>query len=113
METLLKRRRRMLSMKRYREARKKLEPAIKYLYKEGATEVYLFGSILRPDKFTEHSDIDFAVKGIDEEKHLQIEGTLADILGDLEYDILFLEDGRYIRKEIMKSIKAEAILWKA
>jgi predicted nucleotidyltransferase len=30
----------------------------------GATEVYLFGSVLHPDEFHAHSDIDLAVDGI-------------------------------------------------
>ena len=112
METPLKKRRQALCNRRYNHSREKLKIAVNYLYQEGAKEVYLFGSIASPEKFTEHSDIDLAVKGIPEEKHLEVEGRLEDILGDVEYDILFLEDEKHIRKEIIKRIKEEAILWK-
>ena len=111
-ETLLQRRRWVLRKKRYDEALKKLRLATDYLYQEGAKEVYLFGSIKDPKKFTEHSDIDLAVKGIPEEKHLEVEGKLEDIFGSLEYDIVFLEEEKYLRKEIMERINEEAVLWK-
>jgi predicted nucleotidyltransferase len=112
METLLKKRRKILHLRRYDEAWKKLRKALDYLNREGAKEVFLFGSIINPEKFTEHSDVDLAVRGIAEEKHLEIEGKLEDILGDLEYDILFLEEEKYLRKEILKRIREEAVLWK-
>jgi len=112
METVLKRRREALSMRRYYEARRRLTSAVDYLYNEGAKEVFLFGSIIHPSKFTDHSDIDLAVRGIDEDKHLEVEGKLADILGDIEYDILFLEEEKEIREEIIKRIKEEAIPWR-
>ncbi|MEW6417430.1 MAG: nucleotidyltransferase domain-containing protein [Nitrospirota bacterium] len=99
-------------MRRYNDALRKLGVAVDFLYKEGAKEVYLFGSITNAERFTEHSDIDIAVRGIDGEKHLDVEGKLADILCDLEYDILFLEEEKDIRREIMNRIKEEAILWK-
>jgi predicted nucleotidyltransferase len=112
METLLRRRREILRRKRYDDARRKLKLAVDYLYQEGAQDVLLFGSITSPEKFTEHSDIDLAVKGIPEEKHLEIEGKLEDIFGQTEYDILFLEEEKYLRKEILKRIKEEAVRWK-
>ena len=112
METVLRKRRRQLSSRRYNEAMKKLRPAAEYLYREGAKEVYLFGSILHPERFTEHSDLDFAVRGLDEAKHLEIEGKLADLLGDLEFDMLFLEEELCIRTDVLKRIREEAVLWK-
>ena len=111
METILKKRRLELSFKRYKEACIRLRNAVDFLYKRGATEVYTFGSITDPERFTEHSDIDIAVKGISKEKSLEVEGMLQDILGDFEYDILFLEEDD-IRKEILNKIKEEAVLWK-
>jgi len=112
METPLRKRMLALRHKRYNDARQKLRLAANYLYSEGAREVYLFGSVTSMEKFTEHSDIDLAVKGIPEEKRLEVEGKLEDIFGDLEYDILFLEEERYLRKEIIKRIKEEAVQWK-
>lgn len=73
----------------------KLRLAVNHLYQEGAGEVGLFGSITSPERFTEHSDIDLAVRGIPEEKRLELEGKLEDIFGDIEYDVLFLEEERY------------------
>lgn len=112
METRLKKRRKELRVRQYNEAYRRLKTAIDFLYREGATTVYLFGSITRPEDFTEYSDIDIAVKGISEDKRLIIEGKLADFLGDFEYDILFLEDEKEIRTEILEKIKREAVLWK-
>lgn len=83
---------------------------MEYLYREGAAEVFLFGSITDHEKFTEHSDIDIAVRGIDEDKRLTVEGRIADFLGDFEYDIIFLEE-EGVRKEILEKIGKEAILW--
>ena len=108
----MRRRRQILCRKRYSDARRKLRLAVDYLYHEGAKEVFLFGSITSPERFTEHSDIDLAVKGIPEEKRLEVEGKLEDIFGDMEYDILFLEEERYLRKEILKRIEEEAVQWK-
>jgi predicted nucleotidyltransferase len=111
METLLKKRRKELRLRQHNMALRKLKSAIDFLYKEGATEVYLFGSITNPDTFTEHSDIDIAVKGISGDKRLTIEGKLADFLGNFEYDIIFLEEEETIRKDIRDKIKREAVLW--
>ena len=44
------------------------------------------------------------MRGLSEEKHLEIEGRLEDILGDLEYDIVFLEEENQVRLEIMERI---------
>ena len=112
METILKKRRRELDIKRYKDACTKLKKAVDFLYKMGAAEVYTFGSITDPERFTEHSDIDIAVKGINKDKHLTVEGMLEDILGNFEYNILFLEEEEDIRKEILNRIKEEAVLWK-
>lgn len=112
METILKKRRRELDIKRYKEACKRLKKAVDFLYKMGATEVHAFGSITDPERFTERSDIDIAVKGISKDRSLGVEGMLEDILGGFEYDILFLEEEEDIRKEILNRIKEEAVLWK-
>lgn len=112
METIIRKRRRDLCLKRYKDVLPKLKLAVDFLYKEGAKEVYLFGSIINPQKFTEHSDVDLFVKGIGEERHIEVEGKLEEILGDFEYDILFFEEHKYIRKKILTKIKEEAILWK-
>ncbi len=112
METYLNRRRRHLRSERYDKAWKRLRPALEFLHEQGATEILLFGSITDRKKFTENSDIDLAVRGLPEEKRLEIEGRLEDILGNLEYDIIFLEEENEVRDEIMQRIKEEAIRWK-
>ena len=110
METTLRKRRRELALRHYHEACSRLKPAVDFLYGNGATEVYLFGSITNKERFTEHSDIDIAVKGISEDKQLDIEGKLSDILQGIEYDLVFWEEN--IRIEIRQRIEKEAILWK-
>jgi len=111
METILKKRRRELGISRYNKAYQRLRLAVDFLYKNGAVAVYLFGSITNPEEFTEHSDIDIAVRGISANRRLEVEGKLEDLLGNFEYDILFLEEDG-IRKEIIEKIKEEGILWK-
>jgi uncharacterized protein len=111
MDTPLRKRRQTLRNRRYTYARQKLGQAAAYLYEEGAQEVLLFGSIVDPERFTEHSDVDLAVRGIPEEKRLEVEGKLEDIFGDLEYDIVFLEEAEFLRKELSKKIEEEAVLW--
>lgn len=112
METYLSRRRRELRSRRYEKVWQKLHFALEYLSQEGATEIYLFGSITNPEKFTEHSDVDLAVKGFTAEKHLEIEGKLEDIFHEVEFDILFLDGEAYLREEIADRIKQEAVLWR-
>ena len=111
METILKKRRRELGISRYNNAYQRLRLAVDFLYKNGAVAVYLFGSITNPAGFTEHSDIDIAVRGISANRRLEEEGKLEDLLDNFEYDILFLEEDG-IRKEIIEKIKEEGILWK-
>lgn len=112
METLLRKRRKELRSKRYEAVLEEIKKAVDFLYREGAKEVYLFGSITNPERFTENSDIDFYVKGIDRDRHLEIEGKLEDLIRSVEFDILFEEEKEEIRKEIYERIKKEAILWK-
>ena len=111
METILKKRRLELGISRYNKAYQRLRLAVDFLYKNGAVAVYLFGSITNPEEFTEHSDIDIAVRGISANRRLEVEGKLEDLLDNFEYDILFLEEDG-IRKEIIEKIKEEGILWK-
>lgn len=111
METRLSKRRKELCLKRYNEANKRLKAVVELLYREGAGEVLLFGSITVPENFTERSDIDIAVRGLGEDKRFKIEGRIAALLGDFDFDIIFLEDEAELRKEILEKIKTEAIAW--
>lgn len=89
-----------------------LEKAVKTLYTAGAKRVIVFGSVLKPGYFDERSDVDIAVEGIPEDERLDVEGQLVDIFGDLEFDIIFLEEKESIRREILEKIEKEGIIWK-
>lgn len=110
METILSRRRRHLKENLRQKALKRLEEAVELLYDEGATDVYVFGSVLRPSEFNEHSDVDIAVKGIPDERRVPVTLRLEEIFKEIPFDILFLEDD--LRSEVRERIKKEGILWK-
>lgn len=110
MSTVLFERRKKLKESLRKEALGKLEKTVEFLYKEGASEVYLFGSILKPFCFDEYSDIDIAVKELHYEKRIYVESKLEDYLGEFEYDIIFLEEN--LREEIKDRIEKEGVLWK-
>lgn len=112
MESLYSIRRRSLK-ERYRgHAVSKLEKAVKALYSEGAAKVIVFGSVLKPGSFNERSDVDIAVEGIPADRRLKMEGELVDIFGDVEFDIIFLEERDSVRPEILEKIEKEGVLWK-
>ncbi|MEW6608084.1 MAG: nucleotidyltransferase domain-containing protein [bacterium] len=112
MTTILRERRKKIRLERYNNAYDKIRKVGEFLYQKGAKKVYFFGSIINPDAFTEHSDIDIAVEGISEEKRVRVETDLSELLNGLEYDLIFLEDKDEIKKEILDRIEKEAILWK-
>lgn len=109
-ETVLSKRRRELKENLRQKALQKLKEAGVLLYNEGAEGVYVFGSVLRPLEFNEHSDIDIAVKGIPEDKRVYVTVRLEDIFKGMPFDVVFLEDD--IRHEIRERIKKEGTLWK-
>lgn len=67
-----------------------IEKATKILKENGATEVYIFGSIAN-GKFNENSDIDIAVKGIKAEEFYKIASILMFELEN-EFDLIDLDD---------------------
>lgn len=109
-ETVLSKRRRELKEALRQKALERLGPAADLLYAEGAEEVYVFGSVLKPSEFNEYSDVDIAVKGIIGNKRLSVESRLEDIFLDIPFDIIFLEDA--VRPEIKEKIRKEGFLWK-
>jgi predicted nucleotidyltransferase len=109
-ESVLSKRRRQLKENLRQKALQKLKEAGVLLYNEGAAGVYVFGSVLRPSEFNEHSDIDIAVKGIPEDKRVYVTVRLEEIFKGMPFDIVFLEDD--LRPEIRERIKKEGILWK-
>lgn len=57
----------------------------------GAKDVYLFGSILDPNSFGEHSDVDIAVRGLPEKHIYKIESQIEDMLGTGNFDLVYME----------------------
>lgn len=110
MNTVLSERRRFLKEILRHKAREMLARAAELLYAEGAEEVLAFASVLKPEGFDEHSDVDIAVKGLTEEKKLSVERKLEDIFVDIAFDVVFLEDE--IRSEIRERIQREGMTWK-
>lgn len=109
-ETVLTRRRRELKENLRQKALQRLKEAVVLLYAEGAEDVYVFGSVLRPLEFNEHSDVDIAVKGIPDKRRVSVTVRLEEIFKDFPFDIVFLEDD--LRPEVRERIKKEGILWK-
>ncbi len=58
------------------EDRAAVETAAQHLYAQGATRVWLFGSLARGRKPGVHSDFDFAVQGLPPERFLGCLGWL-------------------------------------
>ncbi len=67
-----------------------IEKAIKILKSNGAKEVFIFGSIAN-GKFNENSDIDIAVKGLDEKDFYRVASILMFEL-KYEFDLIDLDD---------------------
>ena len=67
-----------------------IKKAIKILKENGAKEVFIFGSIAN-GKFNENSDIDIAVRGINEKDFYKIAGILMFEL-EHEFDLIDLDD---------------------
>lgn len=92
MSTVLSKRRSFLNETRRQKALEMVAGASALLYAEGAEDVYVFGSVLKPGAFDERSDVDIAVKGIADDKRLSLERKLEDVFADMPFDIVFLED---------------------
>ena len=67
-----------------------IKKATQILKENGAEEVFIFGSIAN-GKFNENSDIDIAVKGINEENFYKIASILMFELEN-EFDLIDLDD---------------------
>ena len=72
-------------------------------------EVYITGSILIPHKFTSHSDIDIAVKGLSATDYFSVISRLEEILL-ITVEIIELENCRFSDKIISTGLK---IIWDA
>jgi len=67
-----------------------IKKATKILKENGAKEVFIFGSIAN-GKFNENSDIDIAVKGLDEKNFYKVASMLMFELEN-EFDLIDLDD---------------------
>ncbi|QJA06349.1 nucleotidyltransferase domain-containing protein [Thermosulfurimonas marina] len=67
---------------------------------------FIFGSLVRPGAFGDHSDVDIALEGLPPERFWEAVALLSEIL-EREVDVLPLEEARFRKK-----IEKEGILWK-
>ena len=109
METVLSKRRRLLKERRRREALRRLGNAAELLYAEGARDVYIFGSVIKPLAFDERSDVDIAVSGLSGERYVSAVKKLEEVLGEIPFDLIFLEER--VRPEVKNRIMKEGIRW--
>jgi len=90
---------------RYRQAMNRVSRAAGHLKRKYRCKVFLFGSLLRKDKFMEHSDIDIAISGLDSRVNFwQLYSEVMDILTPFDFDLVELgkidpEVRAYILKE--------------
>lgn len=69
-------------------------------------ELYLFGSVSKPERFGEYSDIDIGIKGLDKFLHFRFISDLSGLL-DRPVDVVRLEDCSFA-----DPIKKRGIQWK-
>lgn len=67
-----------------------IKKATNILKENGAKEVFIFGSIAN-GKFNEHSDIDIAVRGLEQKKFYKVASILMFELEN-EFDLIDLDD---------------------
>ncbi len=72
------------------EYQEDIKKAVKILKENGATEIYMFGSIVNAN-FNKNSDIDIAIKGIKQEDFYRVASILMFELKK-EIDLVDLED---------------------
>ncbi|MBI5402156.1 MAG: nucleotidyltransferase domain-containing protein [Ignavibacteriae bacterium] len=93
---------------RHVHALRKAKECAEVLKKEfGAKRVILYGSVLHPDIFTLHSDIDLAVEGIKESEFYYAGARVDAIAGDITVDLTPIED---TKPYILDSIEEEGII---
>ena len=81
---------------------KKIASILKEKY--GAEKVIVFGSLLKKNKFHKRSDIDLAVKGIEDHIFYEAYGKIIGEYTDFEVDLIDMKD---CKKSLLKVIKEE------
>lgn len=72
----------------------------------GIHQAYLFGSLIRPGKFTETSDLDIAIDEVNPEHFFSVIGLLSTELGR-EVDLIELKKCHFAHR-----IRQQGVLWK-
>jgi predicted nucleotidyltransferase len=70
----------------------------------GAKRVAVFGSLLHPEQFSERSDVDLAVWGLDERLYLKALARLLDLDPEISVDLVEVE---FARPRLRAVIEAE------
>ena len=100
---------------RAEEARRLAGEAARVLVEQfGARRVYVFGSLVRPERFHAGSDLDLATEGLAPERYFAASAAVERRLGgQIEFDLIRLEDAppdtaRRIRRvgELLRERKA-------
>lgn len=67
-------------------------------------EAYMFGSLIKEGKFSNRSDVDIAIKGLNKFKHFAFVGDISALLGR-GVDVIMLEDCHFRNSIISGGIK--------
>jgi len=90
------------SRKLAQQARADLAPAVEILKKYGAKKIFIYGSLLRPERFHRRSDIDLAVEGIPSQDFIRASADLMMTM-DWQVDLKPIEDvDEIFRETILK-----------
>lgn len=68
-------------------------------------EIFVFGSVTRPERFSRYSDVDIGVRGLNKFLHYQFVGEISMLL-DRDVDVVRLEDCSFA-----ETITARGIRW--
>ncbi|MEW5814840.1 MAG: nucleotidyltransferase domain-containing protein [Spirochaetota bacterium] len=91
-------------LKLFSKSKEAAKKAAQILVEEfGAERVYLIGSLLREDAFTEFSDVDIAVSGLNTEKYFKALSLIWGLFPKgVELDIIPMEDAdEYLKSKIL------------
>lgn len=92
---------------RYNLAWKQVRHIAQILKKNyGATRVLVFGSLTDKNKFSKNSDIDLAVKGIEDRVFYKVYSEITRKYTDFDIDLVDIKD---CRKSLLKKIEKEGI----
>jgi len=72
----------------------------------GAARVTVFGSVLRPERFSERSDVDLAVWGLDERLYLKAVSALLDLDPGISVDLV---EAEFARPALLAVIEEEGV----